>query len=231
MVGSMKRDEPLDGVTKFTAKHVTKPLSDEGLMGLAARLAGWRQVMVRLGHIGQDPARYDGIGFGNVSARIDADPAPPGSRRFIITGTQTGGRPRLGPDDFCVVQSYDHQRNAVSSEGAISPSSESMTHGTVYDCHPGIRAVMHAHAPEIWRRARRLGLPTTDRAVLYGTPEMAREVRRLFDGSDVLEKGALAMLGHEDGVVVFGETIEAAGARLAALAARAYEMAWRNTAG
>ena len=77
------------------------------------------------------------------------------------------------------------------------------------------------HAPELWRGARALGLPTARADVPYGTPEMAHEVERLFRSAALGEHGILAMLGHEDGVIAFGPSAEAAGAILTRHYARA----------
>ena len=71
--------------------------------------------------------------------------------------------------------------------------------------------------------AEALSLPTTDRAVEYGTPEMAREMRRLYQSTALADKRVLAMGGHEDGVVSFGATLEETGAALVSTLARAYE--------
>src|SRR5262249_35839367 len=125
-------------------------------------LSAWREVLARLSLVGRDPARYEGLGYGNLSARL----APfgdvgRGRRRFLVTGSQTGGIPDLTLDHYCVVERYDVARNTVHSLGPVRPSSESLTHGAIYDAAPAARFVFHAHAPEIWRAARALGLPVT----------------------------------------------------------------------
>ena len=81
--------------------------------------------------------------------------------------------------------------------------------------------MLHAHAPEIWREARTLGLPITRREVANGTPEMALEVQRLYRESQLPSTGILAMGGHEDGVLAFGATPEQAGEALVRTLARA----------
>ena len=90
--------------------------------------------------------------------------------------------------------------------GSVPPSSESLTHGAIYDIAPAARVVLHAHAPEIWRHARALGLPVTRVEVQNGTPEMALDVQRLYRESTLSGTGILAMGGHEDGVIAFGAT-------------------------
>ena len=209
------RTGPLEGVVKFQLEHRAVALEERVLGDAARALRGWREVLRRLGGMGQDPARYGGAGYGNLSARI-----PPlgesgrGRRRFLITGTQTGGHRDLALTDLSVVERYDHEHNRVSSFGGTPPSSESLTHGAIYDTAPSVRAVFHVHSPELWQRARALGLPLTRAEVPYGTPEMAREVERLFREGALAVHGIFAMAGHEDGVIAFGDGADAAGALL-----------------
>jgi len=213
-----------EGVIKFEAAHDVRPLERARFVDIACKLVAWREVMAKTQLVGQDPQRYGGAGYGNVSARVGAPSLGQGRRKFLITGTQTGGVPMLGLDDFCVVDDYDYRRNAVTSYGVILPSSEAMTHGSIYDLSPHVRFVFHAHSPAIWRRARDLRLPTTDATVAYGTPEMAQEVQRLYRASALAERKIFAMGGHEDGVVAFGHTPEQAGQVLVTELARAWEM-------
>ena len=53
-------------------------------------------------------------------------------------------------------------------------------------------------------------LPTTAASVPYGTPAMAYEMRRLLNHADLMQTRILIMAGHEEGVLVFGPTLEAA---------------------
>jgi L-ribulose-5-phosphate 4-epimerase len=176
-----------------------------------AELNQWRTILWQQALIGQDPARYEGYGFGNVSQRIGDDDAVRGKRCFVISGTQTGHLPELDNTHYTVVKSYDAASNAVSAAGPIKPSSESLTHGMIYDLDNAIRIVLHVHSPDIWLAADSLGIPVTDSAVPYGTPQMAAEVQRLFKETDVYEQKIFSMGGHEDGVVSFGTTAEEAG--------------------
>lgn len=216
----MPRHPIREGVTRFRADHHDRPLPLTRFGEALAALAAWRTVLAGLELVGQDPARYDGAGYGNVSARVGPFPGRRGARPFLISGTQTGGRPCAGPDDFCLVTRYDIAANRVESAGPIRPSSESMTHGAIYDLGGHIRVVLHAHCPLIWQRARSLRLPSTDATVPYGTPEMAHEIARLARSTALLDRRVLAMGGHEDGVIAFGRTADEAGhALLSALAA------------
>src|SRR5262245_45259733 len=96
-----------EGVIQFEALHRTVML-EERLYGEAARsLTAWREVLARLGLIGRDPSRYEGLGYGNVSARVGPlGDVGRGRRRFLVTGSQTGGRARLSLEDYCLVESY-----------------------------------------------------------------------------------------------------------------------------
>ena len=212
-----------EGVIKFRAHHTQAPLDPRRHGETACALIAWREILARTGLVGQEAGLYGGFGYGNVSARVGPPGAGRGRRSFLITGTQTSGKACVSLGDFCLVERFDIGRNEVWSQGTVMPSSESMTHGALYDLGPHIRFVFHAHTPVIWRRARDLRIPTTDPQVPYGTPEMARETHRLFRATALPEIQILAMGGHEDGIVVFGRTAEEAGQILLRSLARAYE--------
>ena len=197
-----------EGVIKFKLQF-----SEAGPVDMPplAELNRWRTILWQQALIGQDPARYEGYGFGNVSQRIGSEDFARGKRCFIISGTQTGHLPELDNTHYTLVKSYDAASNAVSAAGPIKPSSESLTHGMIYDLDNAIRIVLHVHSPDIWLAADSLGIPVTDSAVPYGTPQMAAEVQRLFNETDVREQKIFSMGGHEDGIVSFGTTAEEAG--------------------
>lgn len=215
------RDE---GVIKFRADHTRHRLQARRVGETACKLIAWREIMALTGLVGRDPQRYEGAAYGNVSARLGPPSAALGRRTFLITGTQTSDKRCLGLDDFAVVERFNFAGNRVHSHGLAEPSSESMTHGAIYDLGPHIRCVLHAHSPVVWRRAVRLGIPTTPAHVPYGTPEMAYEVQRLYRETVLPERPILSMGGHEDGIVVFGRTTEEAGQVLLKWLARAYQL-------
>ena len=219
-------EAPAEGVIRFEVEHESRPLEERVFGETARALGAWRELLARLGLLGQDPARYGGAGYGNVSARLGPfGGVPRGRRRFLVTGTQTGRRRQITLADFCVVEEYDLVRNRVRSAGVVPPSSESLTHGALYDVAPSARAVLHAHAPEVWRQAQRLGLPVTRAGARNGTPEMALEVQRLHREGPLAGLGILVMGGHEDGVLSFGASAAEAGAILVSHLARALERA------
>ena len=86
----------------------------------------------------------------------------------------------------------------------MKPSSESLTHAAIYALDERIKFVFHAHSPQIWRNREKLGIAQTDAQIPYGTPEMASEMRRLYDTGAFDNGNILAMAGHEDGVIGFG---------------------------
>ena len=217
---------PAESVIQFELEHETRPL-EERLFGETARvLAAWREILAHLGLIGQDPARYEGYGYGNVSARVGPmGDVPRGQRRFLVSGTQTAGRRQVALDDFCLVERYDIARNRVKSAGLVPPSSESLTHGAIYDIAPAARVVLHGHAPRLWRNARALGLPVTGVEIQNGTPRMALEVQRLYREATLSGTGILAMGGHEDGVMALGSSASEAGGTLVRSLARALALA------
>ncbi|TNE41347.1 MAG: class II aldolase/adducin family protein [Alphaproteobacteria bacterium] len=195
-----------EGVIKYQLDHEEAPLPDA--MDIEP-LVLWREKLVECGLVGQDPERYDGYGFGNLSMRLDEG--------FLITGSQTGEVKDFQIEHFAWVRQADPEENRVLSLGQTPPSSESLTHAAVYAALPEVRFVFHAHSPDIWRRASELHVPETA-PVPYGTPEMAREVARLLALAETRAQRLFTMAGHEDGVLSFGATaIEAGEALLGAL--------------
>jgi len=204
--------EQREGVVKFSIDfQETLCLTP----GMTAELNGWRHILHRLGLIGQEPGRYQGLGFGNISCRMEV---PAGS--FLISGTQTGKAPYLSCSQYALVTACDPPANSIRAIGLTRPSSEALTHGQLYLLDTAIGSVVHAHSPEIWSRAEAMGLPCTPGAVAYGTAEMARAVEELFSLRTVREHRLFVMGGHEDGVVSFGRNLrEACEVMIAALAA------------
>ena len=210
-----------EGVIKFDLQYTeSAPVPGETLTELNA----WRRILWQLVLVGQDPTRYDGYGFGNVSQRIPPLDAPAGKRRFVISGTQTGGLETLEAAHYTVIHSYDPHSNQVIAKGPIWPSSESLTHGMLYGLDTSIHAILHVHSPHIWQQASALNIPVTGATVAYGTPEMAQEAGHLFRETDVLHKGIFSMGGHEDGIVTFGTTPGEAGNVLMNALAKSYSL-------
>ena len=145
----------------------------------------------------------NGIGFGNLSIRHGT------TNDFYISASATGGIPKLTLTDYAKVVAYDFARNWLRCEGSALASSESLTHAAVYESEAQAGAVIHGHNSKLWTAL--LGrTPTTSKTVEYGTPEMAYEVRRLFQNTEVKSRKIFVMAGHEGGIVTFGKNLEEA---------------------
>ncbi len=199
-----------EGVIKY--RLVFKPA--QSLLGHDySSLSKWHRRFKQAGILGQDAHRYNGLGFGNLSERIDQG-------TFLISGTQTGRLDELTADDYALVTATDIAQNLVEAQGRIEPSSESLSHAAVYALDERIGFVFHAHSPQIWRARLKLGIPQTDDAISYGTPQMANEIKRLYRQGLFAECKVLAMAGHEDGIIGFGATASEAGENIMQLLSR-----------
>ncbi|WP_372368694.1 class II aldolase/adducin family protein [Candidatus Uabimicrobium sp. HlEnr_7] len=197
-----------EGVIKFQLRFFPYPAVHQKNIEC---LDKWRDILYTYKIIGQDPLRYDGAGFGNVSKRCPPFFQPCGKRSFFITGTQTGLKRQLTTHDYTTVLEYNIKENLIVAEGPVKPSSESLTHGAIYDADTNIRYVFHTHSPEIWKNAKALGIPVTNPDIPYGTVAMANEVKRLFNRTDVAKLKIFSMGGHEDGIISFGRSTREAG--------------------
>lgn len=146
---------------------------------------------------------------------------------FLVSGTQTGGVAEASAAHFAVVEACDVTSQEVRSYGPVPPSSEAMTHASIYRVSQDTRFVFHAHCPELWRAAQRLELPRTPEGVDYGTREMAWAVERLLSLKSTRAAKAIVMTGHEDGVITFGDSADEAGEAMVRWLARARALAPR----
>lgn len=169
-----------------------------------SNLHRWHQRFKEKQILGQDPARYDGLGFGNLSERIDR-------HSFLISGTQTGALDQLTPQHYALVTAVNLSNNRVEAQGPVKPSSESLTHAAVYSIDERIQFVFHVHSPQIWLARDDLGIAQTGEDIAYGTPEMAEAMLDLHRHDGFRNGNILAMSGHEDGIISFGENADDAG--------------------
>lgn len=185
------RDE---GVIKFNCEwKMTSPLPDEELRDLIF----FRQKLFKLGLIGVYP---DGIGFGNLSKLTSTQ------KKFIISGSQTGHLDQADNRHFSLITNYSVEYNRLTCTGPIKASSESLTHAMIYETFTDVKAVIHVHSAKLWNNLKNK-VPTTGKAVPYGTPQMANEIKRLAAEDDLSRKRILVMAGHEDGVITFGKDL------------------------
>ena len=193
MPTSAHRDE---GYIKFSFAHEEAPAPSHPrlheLMRIRDDLHDWNLIGVL----------PDGIGYGNLSARID------GTGRFLITASGTGFEYPIADHHFCEVVSFDIETNRVVCRGPRPASSESMSHGAIYAARPDANAVIHIHDQGMFRMLRKEGAPQTPADAAFGTPDMARAVGRL--AAALPPVAVLVMAGHEDGLLAFAPDPRAA---------------------
>ena len=199
-----KAQENHEGVIKFHLDFHEGPAPAERLL---LELNAWRARFFELGLIGQNPERYQGYGFGNLSRRL------PGQREnaFLISGTQTGHLKELQANHYATVLHCNHAKNQLQATGQTKPSSEALSHGILYQSHPGIHWVMHLHSPDIFNNYSVLNLPCSDPSAAYGTPEMASAIEALAKERQGSHSSLLVMGGHQDGILAYGSDAEATG--------------------
>ncbi|HIE54695.1 MAG TPA: class II aldolase/adducin family protein [Chromatiaceae bacterium] len=199
-----------EGVIKFILDHQR---GEAPGFHLSAPLRAWFRILRRLELLGRNPQRYGGFAYGNLSRRH--------KQGFIITCSQTSGLEQLSGNDFAQVTQWSPAANQLRSRGPCRPSSESLTHATIYQEATEAHWVFHAHSPEIWRNAKRLSMPITDPLAEYGTAEMARAMANTLEQMGRPATGIVSLGGHEDGVIAWGTTVEEPGCLLLATLARA----------
>jgi len=133
-----------------------------------------------------------------------------GSEAFLISGTQTGHLRRLNSEHFAIIETASPPLNTISSKGPSRPSSEALTHAMVYLQSPDANAVIHVHSPILWQNTANLNLPHTRQDIAYGSIEMTAAVADLFASGRLTPLPIFSMLGHEDGIVAFGENLASA---------------------
>ena len=203
-----------EGVIKYQLQHrFSAPDSSWNI----AEINTWRTLLYRLQLIGQQAGRYMGYGYGNISQRMSGE-------QFIISGTQTGGIAELAIENYCLVEAADLSNNTLYSSGPCHPSSEALSHASVYRQDKGIGCVIHAHSPEIWQATKVLALPCTATDVAYGTPDMAQAIQQLFHSGHLSRQAIFTMLGHEDGVIAFGQNFQQAGNAMINTLARSMQL-------
>ncbi len=187
-----------EGYIKFTINWI----KDEPIDGeLIKEVNAWRNTMYELGFIGF--YKEAKVGYGNISVK--------NSGEIVISGTQTGHLPILTNQHYTVIKEYNVAANTLTCKGPIKASSESLTHAAVYELNPKYQAVIHIHHKKMWEELL-YKIPTTAKNIPYGTPEMAYEIKRLFE-TTALKKGKfLAMAGHDEGLIAFGKNLDEAGA-------------------
>jgi ribulose-5-phosphate 4-epimerase/fuculose-1-phosphate aldolase len=153
-------------------------------------------------------AYANGLGYGNISMRKNyGHILRTKNPQFIITGSQTGHIKDLTGEHYTRVLDCDIDAFAVTAQGALKASSETVTHAAIYAMNPHIGAVVHFHHKKIWNHMIGGGYESTGKWVLYGTYEMAIAVRDCIGDNT---QGTFVMKGHEEGGVAYGPNLSTA---------------------
>ena len=189
----------IDGVIKYSINHTSdiSPAFKEYEILEALRLR-----LFTLGLIGVQ----DGIGYGNISLRNKS------TNSFFITATQTGNLTNLSSEYYTHISSYNFSKFSVMSQGKHQPSSEALSHAMIYDINSEINAVIHIHSKALWELMRKDTSLYTEAE--YGTAQMVTEIASLNKDKNPFDDNIFVMRGHEDGVMVFGKSVQEAELKL-----------------
>ena len=184
-----------EGVVKYKSNH---KLGSHPINPNLTELDHTRTRLFDLGLIG---VYKNGIGYGNVSIRHDEG--------CIISGTATGSSRQLGLNGYCYIRSFNLEQNFVDSEGPINPSSEALTHCSAYVASSEVNCVLHVHSEKLWNSLLNGNFNFIPKNISYGTPQMAKNLADIVYESKS-SSGILAMAGHIEGVLSYGDSIESA---------------------
>lgn len=192
MAGDAKGHAGREGVIRFRYT-LDAPRPAQALAGLrAAHARGLAE-----GWLGRDPARYEGLAYGNLSERAGTA----AKNGFWVTASQRIDQATLDESELVFVAAVDD--GAVTAFGSRPPSSETLTHAAVHAHAPaGPLSVLHGHAPALWAAHERVEWMTTPSHAANGTRAIADAVAECVRSAP--EGGALAMLGHHDGILIWG---------------------------
>ena len=186
-----------DGYIKFSCDQIqSEAFSPKDI----AELNAWRHKLYSVKLIG---AYENGIGYGNISVRKDKNV-------FLITGSATGNLSSLTGAHYSEVIEYNLDKNYLKCKGPIKASSESMTHAAIYSIDNKINAIIHVHNLELWNKLFHK-VPTASSDATYGTPEIAKEMIRLFKDEYAGRSGIIVTEGHKEGIFTFGKDLDSAG--------------------
>ena len=151
----------------------------------------WREILYNMDLIG---AYENGVGFGNISMRIRGATSlssPVLQQEKSLSLNQVIMSESI--HSILMIMQY-------SASGHLKASSESLTHAAIYLADPGANAVIHVHSIDLWNELI-YKVPTTNPSMDYGTTGLAKDILRLFNDSDVIEKRIIVMAGDRAGIL------------------------------
>jgi L-ribulose-5-phosphate 4-epimerase len=187
-----------EGVVRFSYDSEDVPLTHSSSSQL---LIEWRNRIHDLGWIGVDA---EGVGFGNVSLRFNDRESS-----FLITASQTGHLTQLSLEHLCLITQYDLESYWLKSLGRMAPSSESLTHATLYACDERIQAVIHIHHP-VYTQLLSAPITSFGPDIEYGTPALSAAIIHAYERTELVEHRLFISEGHMGGIYAYGATLEEA---------------------
>ena len=193
-----------EGVIKYRLFHIAGPCAPPPPKAFFS----FRQWLYEKKWIGQ---AADGLGYGNWSMRA---PLPDwGTDAFYITASQTSHLPAIDADEVALVTYYSIEENYLYCRGALPASSEALSHAALYAAFADVGCAAHIHHRAAWEGLKG-AVPTTDAAIAYGTPAMARAIQEAAS-----DAGVIVMGGHPEGLLFWERTPEALQERMQAIMA------------
>jgi L-ribulose-5-phosphate 4-epimerase len=192
-----------EGVIKYNRRHFipAPPLPAKEF----EELEKWRKLLYCRGFIGVYP---DGLGFGNVSQRINYHSIRTSTHpQFLITGSQTGHLSALDGRHYARVLDFDLENMELFSMGPVEASSEALTHAAVYQGNKLVNVVIHGHHRQLWQALWNTNYPGTAQNIEYGTRAMALAVESIAQD---FNSYVLIMKGHADGILAWGPSFSEA---------------------
>ena len=183
-----------EGLIQFTCHLTEKKIGNTEII---SAINDCRTKLFDLGFIGVDA---NGQGYGNISVRTC-------DKEFIITASQTGKYRILEPNYFTEIKKCIFKENKVYATGENMPSSESLTHGALYESNDAIQAVIHVHCKKMWDFFMNKKFLSTPIKTGFGTADLALAIISLCENPMMQQQKIFAMGGHESGVIAFGQDL------------------------
>lgn len=188
---NISQDLPSEGVIKFeyNIKHETSRATIKNYDDIEF----YRRLLYPTKIIGFD--QEENVGYGNLSKRSE-------HLEFIITASQTGHLPELVTKHYVHIKSCNPTKMVIEAIGLMPPSSETLTHYSIYEAAPAINHVFHGHHEKLWKFMVDNDYPSTPEDITYGTLQMSEAVKSLVKNK---ESGVFVMKGHYGGFVSYAK--------------------------
>lgn len=181
--------QPSEGVIRFEYQ-MTEETSAQTIKNYED-IEFYRRLLYPTKVIGYD--KIEEVGYGNMSKRVN-------NLEFVITASQTGHIAELLTKHYVHVKSCYPSKMMIEAIGFMAPSSEALTHYSIYEARPDINHVFHCHHQAIWQYMIDNDYPSISEDIEYGTMEMAEAVQELIAKDHT---GLFVMKGHHAGFVSY----------------------------